>query len=346
MSGIWYCTRESVKRALDTGANARSDAQIDDAIEAASREIERCTHRVFWPWTGTRYLDWPDEQNGTSYTLWLEENEVASVTTLSSGGTVIGSSLYNLEPNAQGAPFDRIELKLSSSASFGLSDSHQRDVTISGVFAGAPVTEAAAGTITEAVADTTGTSITVSDPAAVGVGSLLRVDSERLRVTGRTWKTSGQTATLTASNADTAVTVSDGSAFVADETILIGSERMLVTDVAGNVLVVRRAAEGTVLAAHATATVYRQTGLTVERAAAGTTATTHLDNAPVYRWDAPGPIRTLCRAQAIDTVLQEQGGYSRTIGSGESARNASGAALANLWSRVEQDFRRYRIGAV
>lgn len=344
--GIWYTTRESVKQALDTGANARNDAQIDDAIEAASRDIERCCNRVFYPWTGTRYLDWPDPQLGTSYTLWLEENEVASVATLASGGTTIAPSAYNLEPNTQGPPYDRIELKLSGSASFGLSNSHQRDVALTGVFAGAPVTEAAAGALEAAIADTTAATISVTNPAAVGVGSLLRIDTERLRVTGRTWADSGQTASLTASNADTGVTVADGSVFVAGETILAGQERLLVTDVAGNTLVVRRAAEGTVLAVHTTAAIYRQTSLLVERGAVGTTAASHLDNAPVYRWDSPGPVRNLCRAQALDTVLQEQGGYSRTIGSGDNARNASGAALGALWARVEEHYRRVRLGVV
>ncbi len=344
--GIWYCTRESVKRALDTGIDARSDAQIDDAIEAASRDIENCTNRVFWPWTGTRYLDWPDVQDGTSYVLWLEENEVASVAALSSGGTVIGASLYNLEPNASGPPFDRIELKLSGSASFGLSDSRQRDVTLTGVFAGAPVTEATAGVLGAAIVSTSAAAVTVSDPAAVGVGSLLRVDNERLRVFGRAWQDSTQTATLAASNAATSVTVANGSVFVPDETILIGAERMLVTDVAGNTLVVRRASDGTTLADHTTAAVYRQTGLLVERGAAGTTAATHLNAAPIYRWDAPGPIRSLCRAQALDTVLQEQGGYTRTIGSGDNVRNASGSALGALWARVEEDFRRFRIAVI
>lgn len=343
--GIWYCTRESVKRALDTGVNARSDAQIDDAIEAASRDIERCCNRVFYPWTGTRYLDWPDPQNGTSYTLWLEENEVASVSALTSGGTAIAGSAYNLEPS-YGPPYDRIELKLSGSPSFGLGNTHQRDVALTGVFAGAPVTEAAAGALEAAIADTTTMAVSVTNAAAVGVGSLLRVDSERLRVFGRAWASSGQTASLTASNGDTSVTVSDGSVFAADETILIGSERLLVTDVAGNTLVVRRAFEGSVLAVHTTAAIYRQTSLLVERGAVGTTAATHLDNAPVYRWESPGPVRNLCRAQAIDTVLQEQGGYSRTVGSGDNARNASGAALGSLWARVEDSYRRVRLGVV
>jgi hypothetical protein len=343
--GVWYTTRDSVKRALDIKANARDDAQIDDAIEAASRAIEQRTNRVFYPWTGTRYLDWPNLQLGTSYVLWLEEAELVSLTELKTGTAVVPSADYNLEPNIQGPPYDRVELKLNTPAAFGLSDTHQRDVTLTGVF-GYTDNEIVAGALTGALADTTSTTIAVSNPAVVGVGSLLRLDNERLRVLGRNWADSGQTGTLGASNADTLLAVSDGSAFVVDETVLLDAERMLVTDVAGNNLVVRRAYGGTVLAAHTTASVFRQTSLLVERGSVGTTAASHLTATTVNRWDPPGPISTLCRAQALDTVLQEQSGYSRTVGSGDAQRAATGSGLGALWCQVEENFRRVRLGVV
>jgi len=60
----------------------------------------------------------------------------------------------------------------------------------------------------------------------------------------------------------------------------------------------------------------------------------------------PGPIRALCRAQAIDTILQEQSGYARTVGTGDNARSDIGNTLSKLWARVEEDYRRIRVGAV
>lgn len=344
----WYTTREIVKLALDVKATAQIDWQIDDAIEAASRSIEQATNRVFYPWTGTRYLDWPDPQNGTSYVLWLEENEAISVSALTSGGDAIAPSLYNLEPGNQGPPFDRIELKLSGGGSFGLSDTHQRDVAVTGVF-GYANEESPAGTLSVAVSSTSATTIAVDQPQRIGIGQLVRVDSERMVVTDRAWADSGQTLAqdLGSLPSNTSVAVQSGAVFYKGEIIAINAEYMRVVDVIGNTVIVNRAWDGTVLATHAsTAPVYRSTSLTVERGACGTTAATHLIAAPVYKHQAPGPVRALCRAQALDTVLQEQGGYARSVGSGDNARNASGAALANLWDRVNEDYRRARLGVV
>lgn len=345
--GIWYCTRDSVKQALDVAETSRSDWQVDDAIEAASRSIEECCNRVFYPWTGTRYLDWPDPQFGTSYTLWLEENELLSLDELRSGTAVIAPSAYNLEPNASGPPYDRIELKLSGSGSFGQSDSRQRDITATGTFAGARINERAAGTLAAAIVSAGATTISVSD-ARIGVGSLLRVDTERMVVTDRGYASSGQTVQtpLTASNADAVVATTNGAVFQQGEVILVDAEKMRIDTIAGNNLGVKRAVDGSVLADHTGSTIYRETSLTVERGSVGTTAATHLIGATVAQWLAPGPIRSLCRAQAIDTVLQEGSGYARTVGSGDNVRNATGSALGSLWAQVEENYRRVRIGVV
>lgn len=44
-----YCTRQDVKRALDVHETARSNGQVDRAVEAASRTIEGVLHRRFYP---------------------------------------------------------------------------------------------------------------------------------------------------------------------------------------------------------------------------------------------------------------------------------------------------------
>jgi hypothetical protein len=345
--GVWYTTRESVQRALDVATTARADRQVDDAIEAASRDVEDCTHRRFYPWTGTRYLDWPDRQQGTSYRLWLDENELISATSVTSGGIAIPSGSYNLEPNGLGPPYDHIELKLSTNATFGLGNTHQRDVAITGLF-GYRNDEQIVATLTAAVTGTGDTALHVDDPARFGVGSLLRVDNERMIVTSRTMTSSGQTVQtpLSASAANVTVAVTNGSVFFSGEVILLDSERILVVDVAGNNLTVKRAQDGSVLAAHSGSTIYRETTLTVERGVVGTTAATHLSGASVNRWEAPGPVRQLVRAAAIDQVMQEQSGYARTVGSGETQRNVSTMPLTKLRERVERNYRRIRVGVV
>jgi hypothetical protein len=347
---VFYCTRESVKLALDVAETARADWQVDEAIEAASREIERCTHRVFYPWTGTRYFDWPNPQNGTSYRLWLEEDELISVTRVLSGTVEITLDQYNLEPINQGPPYDRLELLLDGPASFGLSNTRQRDVAITGVYAGCALDESAVGALAAAISNTTSTSITVTDPWSVGVGSILRVDAERMLVTERSWTTSAQTIqtdALTTLANNQIVKVTDGTAFSRGETVMIDAEQMRVDAIAGNSLIVTRNWNGSTLAGHSVgATIYRSTLLTVTRGALGTTPTTHLISAPVYRFNPPAQVRSLARAQALDTLQQERSGYARVVGSGDNARNAYGVALANMWKRVEDDLGRVRLGVV
>lgn len=343
----WYCTREDVKAALDVKETARADWQVDEAISAVSRSIEHCTNRVFYPQAGTRYFDWPNLQNGTSYKLWLEQDEVISVSSVSSGGTTIPTSAFNLEPVNQGPPYDRVELKLSGSASYGLSNTHQRDVAMTGVF-GYRNDETAAGALLATVSTTTTTTITCTDPRKIGVGSLIRVDSERMVVTEKAMATSGQTlqTPLTAANNNEAVAVGDGTAFHVGEVILLDSERMRIDDITGNNLTVTRAWDGSTLATHTGSTIYRQTSLTVARGVLGTSAATHSVDTEIVRWTPPGPIRQLARAAALDAVLQEQSGYARIVGSGDNARGASGASLRALWAQVEEDFRRLRLGVV
>jgi hypothetical protein len=174
--------------------------------------------------------------------------------------------------------------------------------------------------------------------AAVGVGSLLRIDSERVIVTGRTQLDTGQTlggTGLTNQNNAVTVAVASGAAFAAGEALLIDGERMLVEDITGNTLVVKRAWDGSTIAAHTVgAAIYAPRTLTVARGALGTTAATHLTAAPVYRWDAPGSVRQLCVAEALVDLMQGRSGYARTAGSGESEREVSGRGLKDLRDRV------------
>src|SRR5690606_34488219 len=132
---------------------------------------------------------------------------------------------------------------------------------------------------------------------------LIKLGTEHMVVTGRSMLDTGQNigADLDASNSAVTVAVTDGTAFSAGETLLIGSERMLIVDVAGNNLIVKRAWDGSVLAAHTSgADIYASRTLTVERGALGTTAATHLDNAAVSRHVVPGAVRALAVAEALE----------------------------------------------
>lgn len=336
----FYATREEIKAELDVKETARSNTRIDRALADATEAVDGLTHRVFYPQLDTRKFDWPPRQGGTSWILRLDSNELISVSSLISGGTTITASDYLLRraDDRAAPPYTRIEINLAGSGAFGGGDTYQQDIVITGLF-GYRNDETSTGTTTEALdASETGIDVDAATSAAVGVGSLLRIDSERVIVTGRAQLDTGQTlggSGLTNINNSVTVTVQSGAAFAAGETILIDGERMRVDDIAGNTLVVTRAWDGSTIAAHTVgATVYAPRTLTVERGALGTTAGTHLTAAPVYRWDAPGPVRQLCVAEALTDLLQGRSGYARTAGSGDSERETSGLGLKDLRDRV------------
>lgn len=331
--GISYITREAVKLALDMKATARADGEVDAAISSSTESIHGLTHRRFYPWTGTRYMDWPQRNYGSSWRLWLDANEMASITQLVSGGTLLDPSVYFLRRSDEidEAPYDQIQVDLGTSGSFSFGATRQRALELTGVFIGCPVTEVAAGALAEAL-DTAETSVDVTDSAAIGVGDIIRVETERMMVIGRSMLTTGQTlqTPLTRDMSAVTVAVTDGSAFSVGETLLLDGERMLVVDIAANTLVVKRAWDGSVLATHAGSTIFAARTLRVERGALGTTAATHDTATAVVRFQPPPLVSELALAESVNTLLQRRSGYARTIGSGENEREVGGRALRDI----------------
>jgi hypothetical protein len=332
--GIWYATREEIKAELDVKETARSNARIDRALEDASRRVDGLMHRTFAPVTDTRYFDWPNVQYAYPWRIWFDQWELADIpTAVTSGGQAIPLSACNFEPVNSGPPYQSLELRRDMPYSFGVGSTPQRDVAITGLW-GYRNTETTAGTLAAQVSSASATTITVDGPAsaAAGVGSILRVDNERMIVTARTMIDTGQGFgdSMTAANNYVTIGVANGGAYAVGEMILRDSERMLIVDIAGNTLTVLRAWDGTVLAAHTNSAIYAPRVLTVTRGALGTTAATHANTATVYAWQPPGPIRQLTIAEALTDLLQGRSGYARTAGAGENEREASGKGLADL----------------
>lgn len=341
--GVWYVTREEAKSAMDATETARNNDQIDRAIEAASRAVEGQTLRKFYPLLAIRTFDWP-QPYAQAWRLWLDENDLIAVTVLSGGGTTIAPGDYLLRPGS-GPPYTCIEIIRTSGATFGGGSTPQGAISITGLW-GYGNDEVAAGALAEDL-DASETAVDITDSAAVGVGSILRVDSERMTVTHKNMLTTGQTGTLTKDNAATTLAVSDGSLFFAGEVLLLDSERVLIEDIAGNNLVVKRAWDGSVIAAHTGATIYARRRLTVVRGALGTTAATHTTATALVKHQPPGQIKALCLAEAINQVQQENSGYARVIGQGEYAREHGTKGLKDLRAEVSENFlRRPRLGTV
>lgn len=343
--GLWYCTRGSVKTALDAAETARSNAQIDDAIEQGARGVEGLCHReTLAPVLATRTFDWPSRTTRPpSYRVWFGKHSLisASAVTTDNGDTTLLPGQYFLGPEG-GPPYDRLEVNLGGAGSLSSSTTHQRAIGVTGLW-GVENNRSSIGSLSGTLAASlTATANLAWTTARFGVGDLLFIDSEAMIIQEQTFVDSTQNlgTALTASEADVTVAVSDGTAFAIEEIILLDAERMRIVDIIGNTLVVKRAWDGSQLSAHTTSPatdIYALTGVELARAQLGTTLAAHSVAAVVYRWLPPGPVATLNRAYALSVLLQERSGWARTIQtSGDTAIELSSRGIR----RYEDDVRR------
>ncbi|RLC56938.1 MAG: hypothetical protein DRI30_05055, partial [Chloroflexi bacterium] len=255
----WYTTRESVKAAVGI-SGAEKNALLDSYIEAASEGVERLLESRgnprFIPGTETRLYPWP-QVAGRSTIVYLKA-DLLSVTTLQvaaqdSSPTTIVAADYFLEP-VNKLPYRRIEIDLSSSSSFVSGDTQQRSISVAGSWGYSNATKAAGAIGAQFAASTTATSVVCSDASLVDVGNTLLIESEQVFVSERSTVDTAMNLndTLVALNNDVTVTVGDGAAVNQGEVILIESERMLIESISGNDLTVKRAVDGSTLAAHST----------------------------------------------------------------------------------------------
>ena len=344
-----YTTREILKRSLDQGEVARNNVNIDRCIESASRNIDGLCHRIFYPRTATKLYDWPNDQNALTWRLWLDGNDLISLSAASSGGTAIPVANINLEPNQYGPPYNRVEIDIGTSSSFGGGSTHQQDISLTGLWGWSDDQTNVGLTIEALDATETGVDVTAAVSSRVGVGSILKIDTERLLISDRVQLDTGINVGgigLTNSKGDTALAVSDGTQFAVGEVLLIDSERVLITDIAGNTLVIERAFDGSNSAAHAVgADIYAPRTLTVERGALGSTAATHVTSSIVYAWKVPTGIQQAVTAEAIHELMQEQTGWFRTMSAssifgGTAKRAASIEALGDLRDQVYRTYGR------
>ena len=344
MQQPWYATREQVKRALDVAETARNNQQVDRAIAAASRSVEAQTHRKFYPYDGIRYFGFrPWRDASSSWRMWTNGDEIVSVSSLVVGGTTVSSSDYFLEPVNSGPPYQSVEMDLSSNSVFASGDTWQRAVAVTGTF-GFWDEQEAVGTLSSNLdADVTDTAtITWTDPTDVGVGSILKIDSERVIVSEMSFIDSTQNASaLTAANSDVTVTVSDGTGFFVGEVVRVDSERMLVVDTGATTITVKRAWDGSVLAAHSlNADIYAKTGVTLARAQLGSVLAAHTTSDVVYRYVVPAGINDLCIAEALAQLEQDKSAWGRNSGAGESEMSGFGRGLFGLRKAVYAEYGR------
>lgn len=344
MTSPRYVTRERVQRTLDYADNYRTNRVVDDAIAAACRDIESWTHRYFYPVTSTRYPDpWRQIRGGI---LWLDSStyEMCSISSLIvDGATWVEGTDFYLDPE-DGPPFTSIRLFRNNTRAWPADD---RTIRMAGEV-GASNTTAPAGTLAASISTTSATSMTISDSSLIGVGDLVTVDSERVVVTAKSMSASLTTVSADMSAMQSGVTMSvvSGAALHEGEMVLVDSERMYVESIAGNVATVKRAVNGSALAAHLTgAAVYAPRICTIERAATGTSGATHLNGATLRINDAPAIVQEASLALTLNNIEQGKQAYARMTGAGENLAESTGRGVRQIVEDCVAAVGRVRIGA-
>lgn len=342
-----YVTREALARASDIRQTANRNGSLDNAIQAASDQVDELMNRVFYPTKATRSFTWPDPNRSRSWRLWLDENDLVSLTEirLRNTQTVVDPAAILLEPVNSGPPYNRIEVDVNSGAStatFGGSSGTQQAVQITGTWGYDNKVEYT-GTLAQSVSGSIGsTGFRITDSSAAGVGDLLLIDTERLLVSDRSQvqTTATLAQSLSASNSANELQLTSSDVF-ANEMITVGVEQMLVLGVTGTTALVQRAQEGSVLAQHSPGdTVYAPRMLKVQRGQLGTTAAGHTQGVAFARQVYPALIIQLALAEAMTTLAQQNTAYARVAGAGENAVEASGKGLADLRLQAQNAYRR------
>lgn len=355
---IWrpaLCNRYEAQRSVDFKPGVDVNDALDRALMSAAEDIEGGLGRVFYPSDDTRYWDWPPQggsgggQVADPWRLWFDENDLVVLTGLVAGGVTIGMDQVFPRPwenPRKGRPyFTNIELDRSTSATFGGNQqTPQQSLAFTGTW-GYGADADPAGTLAANVL-TTDTTVTGSDGSKAGPGDLIVLGygrgtapfpssaphagaiapyiGERVLITDVSAVTTGLTLSgsgvTTAQDDDQALVTAGSGSLNVGEVITIDSEDMFTEKITGGVATVRRAFNGTVLAAHTTgAPVYAWRQWSVLRAQLGTAAASYTEGAAVVRHRVPQLVRDLAIGVAEDQVMQEGAGYARVAGAGDNA---------------------------
>lgn len=332
---VAYCTRAMVQRQLTIADVPRFNARIDAAIQAGARDLEGQLHRVFYPETKTVAFDMPDGTN-----LWLDNLELTSTPTQILSGAqqmTVGTDVY-LRPR-QGPPYRWLEVGYAGTVFWESVNTTQNAISITGDF-GYPTTTIGLTTLAGSITNSAGT-LTVADSSQISPGMLVLIDSERILVSDASLAVTGATlaADLAGQKSSTILTVSDGTKINVGELLYIDSERMDVQSISGNIVVVDRAVNASVLAAHSSGTtIYAPRTLVVLRSRLGTSAASHSNAATVSWLKPPSLITEANMALAINNIEQGLGAYARTLGSQASQRDQPGRGVQDI---IDSAYARY-----
>jgi hypothetical protein len=351
---IPYTTVEQVAQSLSMLSTAYASKKIYSAILYASRISEGFLHRRFYPERRTIFMDWPNNSFAPSWSIPLGDQEIISLNEVVSGGTDISAScVLRRGDNLAEPPYSSLDINLATNASFSSGTTWQRAIEIDATFGYNDTATTTPSAVLSGGINSSVAAITLAPSSGlldVGIGSLLKIESERVLVVGKNMVSLSATTSsaLQSNQAAVSFTSASASSLVTGETILIDSERMLVNDIAGSTVIVTRAWDGTALAAHSSgATIYGLRTALVQRGVLGSTAASHSDAVSIYTHAYPAALSELVEAEAIVHLQQTAAAYARTIGSGAGTREAAGLGLDDIRERAWRELgRKARSAAV
>lgn len=344
---IPYATREQVMRSLEVLESAYAGHLIDMKILAASRSAEGFLHRRFYPELRTILRDWPSAGNSRSWEVELGDQEAISVDTVTSGGTAITSNVVlRRGDDLAEPPYNRLEIDLTSDAAFSAGSSWQRSLSLRLLFGyNDTATTLGGGSLSGGINSSVTTLVInpLSGYFAPGIGSLIKIDTERLLLMDRRMSSTALTTTsaMTDITSNRSFTSAGAASLAIGEIILLDSERMRIDDIAGSTVIVTRAWDGTVLASHTSgSTIYALRTFLARRGVLGSTAASHSDAAPVYVHEYPALLNELVIAESIVMLVQNAAAYARTVGTGAGTREAAGLGLDDIRERAYRELGR------
>jgi len=175
-----YATVTQLKAFMPNSSNIdTATAELD--LEAASREFDKQSGRIFYPTIKTNLYDTPKKNH-----LVFHDDLLEMLTFTNGDGTEIESTNYKLWPY-NSTPKYQIELRPLSSVYFEFSSTYSSMAAISalaiwGYHERYDLAWSTGSTLSAAIATTSATSVTITSETLFAAGQIIRIDDELLLV--------------------------------------------------------------------------------------------------------------------------------------------------------------------
>jgi hypothetical protein len=179
-----YATLTQLQAYLPNSANITESMAIY-ALNAASREIDRNTGRLFYPEIKTNYYNTPKNAE-----LWLYDDLLEVLALTNGDGTTMTATTDYLTVPYNAYPKYKIVLNPETSTYFETSDTtdYMKAIQVNGIYGyhrNYSLAWFSGTTLGAAMTDTTSTSVTLTASTNFEEGQIIKVDSEMMLVTDK-----------------------------------------------------------------------------------------------------------------------------------------------------------------